>query len=510
MRVSGKVYLVGAGPGDPKLITLKALEAIQSADVIIYDRLVSPVLFMYMKDSAERVYAGKKKDHHILTQDEINQLLVDYALQGKTVTRLKGGDPTIYGRGAEEAEVLAEHGIEYEIIPGISSIYAVPAYAGIPVTHRDYASSFCVVTGHEKPDKLATSIRWDRLSEAADTLVFLMGMSRIDFICEQLIRHGRAPDMPVAVIRWGTRVEQRTLLGTLADIAEKAREANMLPPALIIVGEVVRLRERISWFEKRPLFGKRVLVTRSRAQAGEMIRGIEELGGEAVPLPVMRIEPVRDEKRLMKLDQALADIERYDWLVFTSVNGVEYFFRRLRERRIDVRRLVDAKIICVGPKTAEAVMDRGLIPDELPESYQAEGLAELLLSKLTPGERVLIPRSAIARDVLPEALSSAGYEVQAVDVYDNLSAGAQADWVADMLSSGDLTDITFTSSSAVHYLVEMLQGSGIEQPEQLINRCRVICIGPIAEATAKQYGIQVTAVSREATIASMLETLRSL
>lgn len=505
--MKGKVYLVGAGPGDPRLITLKALDAVRHADVIVYDRLISPILLMHAKPEAKRIYAGKKKNLHTLTQDQINQLLVDYALEGKTVTRLKGGDPTVYGRGGEEAEMLMRHGIDYEIVPGISSIYAVPAYAGIPITHRDYASSFYVVTGHEKPDKLVSSLRWEHIAHAADTLIFLMGVSRIDVICEQLVRHGRDPETPVAVIRWGTRAEQKTLVGQLSDIAQKVRESGLLPPAVIVVGEVVRLRETLQWVEKRPLFGQRILVTRARSQASGMARRIEELGGEAVSFPVLQIEPVRDEKRLAVLDEALRKIDQYDWIVFTSANGVEYTFKRLRELRIDIRKLSGAKIAAIGPQTAAALLERGIVVEDLPAIYQAESLAEHLLEKVQLGERVLVPRSAEAREVLTDTLRHAGHDVTAVDVYDNLPAQSHVSWVVDMLESGDISIITFTSSSSVRYFVQSLQSCGIEAPEHLINRCKAVCIGPITEETARQYGIKVSATAREATIPSMIETL---
>lgn len=510
MLVRGKVYLVGAGPGDPKLITVKALEALREADVVVYDRLASPNLLLHVKESAEKVYAGKKKNKHTLKQEEINQLLVDYALQGKTVTRLKGGDPYIFGRGGEEAEMLVKHGIEYEIVPGVSSFYAVPAYAGIPVTHRDYASSFYVVTGHETPEKLETTLNWEHITHAADTLIFLMGVSRIDFISEQLIKYGRSPSTPVAVIRWGTRAEQRTLVGSLSDIAELVREQNMLPPAVIIVGEVVQLREKLRWAEQRPLFGRRVLVTRSRTQSSEMIARIEQLGGEAVGFPVLQIAPIRDEARLAVLDQALQTLDTYDWIVFTSVNGVKQFFSRHRALRLDIRKASRARFVAVGPKTAEALLDYGLPAEELPESYQAESLAELLLSKLEPGERVLIPRSAIAREVIPDTLRAAGYETDVVDVYDNVAVDTNADWIADMLQSGDIHVITFTSSSTVHHFISALQRAGVEDATELANRCLIVCIGPITEAAAREHGLQVTAMAEEATIDSMIATLCSL
>lgn len=506
MRVRGKVYLVGAGPGDPKLITLKALEVLRQADVVIYDRLVSPNLLLQVKESAERIYAGKKKNKHTLKQEEINQLLVDHAQQGKVVVRLKGGDPMVFGRGGEEAEVLAEHGIDYEIVPGISSIYAVPAYAGIPVTHRDYASSFYVVTGHESPEKLRSSIHWEFLVHAADTLIFLMGVSRLDVICEQLMRHGRSPDTPVALIRWGTRAEQRTLIGTLGDIVRRAREAKFLPPAVIVAGDVVRLRDKLLWAEKRPLFGKRILVTRSRSQASELAKRIEELGGEAVTFPVLQFAPIRDEARLAALDEAIASLAAYDWLVFTSVNGVEYFFRRVREKRQDIRQ-IRGRIAAVGPRTAEALLGHGLVAEELPDLYQAEGLAELLLQKLQPGERVLIPRSSIARDYLPETLRAAGYEADAVDVYDNLPMASHTDWIVDMLRMGDLHVITFASSSSVHYFIEALRQHGVKDPSELANRCQIACIGPLTEAAAKEHGLNVSMTAREATIESLVAAL---
>jgi len=505
--VPGKVYLTGAGPGDPKLITLRAIEALQRSDVIIYDRLVSPQLFMYARPTAKLIYAGKQPERHTMRQEEINRLLVEYASQGLTVMRLKGGDPTIFGRVGEEAEALAERGIEYEIIPGVSSVHAVPAYAGIPITHRDHASSFCVLTGHEKPEKLATSLNWEHLAHAADTLIFLMGVGRLEIICEQLMKHGRSPATPVALIRWGTRPEQQTLVGTLADIVAKVRESGFSSPAVIVVGDVVALRDKLSWIEKRPLFGKRVLVTRARAQASEMIRRMEELGGEAVALPVLEIEPVQDEARLARLDQALAQLAGYSWIVFTSVNGVEHFFRRMRERRIDVRQAQGARFAAVGPATASALLDRGIVPEELPGRFQAEGLADYLLARLKPGDRVLIPRSSIARDVLPEALQAAGYEVTAVDVYDNKPVRSGARWVVDLLEAEDIHIVTFASSSSVHHLIEALEGYGVRHPEELVNRCKIVCIGPITEAAARERGLAVTATAGESTIEAMIELL---
>lgn len=508
--MKGKVFLVGAGPGDPKLITVKALEVLQQADVVIYDRLISPQLLMYTRADALKVYVGKEKDRHTLKQEEINENLVRYALQGKTVVRLKGGDPTIFGRVGEEANELVKHDIPFEIVPGVSSVYAVPAYAGIPITHRDHASSFYVVTGHEKPEKLVTSLNWQHLAHAADTLIFLMGVSRIETIREQLLRHGRSPATPVALIRWGTRAEQATLICTLDDVADKVKEMNFLPPAVIVIGDVVQLRNTLQWAENRPLFGKRILVTRARSQASEMIRQIEQLGGEAISFPVLAIKPVQDEKRLAVLDEALDQLKDYTWLVFTSVNGVQCFFRRMRERRIDVRSLAHARIAAVGPKTAEELEERGLMCEPLPDAYQAEGLVDKLLPLLQPSDKVLIPRSSIARDVLPQALREAGIEVRPIDVYDNVPVDDHADWIVEMLQHGDIDIITFASSSSVKYFVESLRGQGISTPQDILGQVKIACIGPITEATVKEYGLEVSGTAKEATIDSMIDLLQQL
>ena len=287
----GRVYLVGAGPGDPKLISVRGMEAIQKADVIVYDRLANPRLLKHRRPEAELIFVGKLPDKHILKQEEINQLLVDLALQGKVVTRLKGGDPSVFGRVGEEAELLADNDVIFDIIPGITSSIAVPAYAGIPVTHRDFTSSFAIITGHEYPNKTYSSLDWEHLAKAIGTMVFLMGVANLEQICRELIRCGKPPEMPVALVRWGTWADQLTITGTLADITEKVKEANFKSPAVIIMGEVVKLREKLAWIEKKPLFGRRVLVTRARSQASELVDLIDDMGGEAVEFPVIRLQP---------------------------------------------------------------------------------------------------------------------------------------------------------------------------------------------------------------------------
>lgn len=503
---AGTVYLVGAGPGDPGLITVKGLEMIRRADVLVYDRLASPRLLGYAPEGAERIYVGKRPDRHTLSQEEINELLVRKAKEGKTVVRLKGGDPFVFGRGGEEAETLVKHGIPFEVVPGITSAIAVPAYAGIPVTHRDFNASFAVVTGHERPEKTESSIDWEHLARAAETLVFLMGVGNLPLIRERLLRYGRSPDTPVALIRWGTRVEQQTLTGTLEDIVERVEQANFQPPAVTVVGEVVKLREKLSWFERKPLFGKRVLVTRARSQASELSERIEALGGEAVEFPVIRITP---PARQDLLDAALHRLEDYDWVVFTSVNGVKHFFRRLRELKLDIRRMAKAKVAAIGPQTAEALLDKGLQVEILPGEYRAEALAEAMVPRVQAGEKVLLPRADIARKVLARELERHGLKVTEVDAYDTRVGTEDAEEVARMLEEGAIHVITFTSSSTVRNFVEAIR-TVRENWNSLLETVQIACIGPITARTAEGLGLRVDAVAKEYTIDGLVETLMQL
>lgn len=505
--MKGKVYLVGAGPGDPKLITVRGLEALRRSDAVVYDRLASPRLLREAKAGAELIYVGKLPDRHTLPQEEINQLLADLALQGKTVTRLKGGDPCVFGRVGEEAELLVKHGIEFEIVPGITSAIAVPAYAGIPVTHRDFNTSFTVVTGHEKPEKLESTIEWDKVACSSDTLIFLMGVAKIGYISEQLMRYGRKPHTPVALVRWGTHMEQATLTGTLADIAVKVQTADFKPPAVIIVGEVVKLRERLAWFEKKPLFGRRVLVTRARAQASELVERIDELGGEAVEFPVIRMQEPQDAAVLASLDDALRQMDRYDWIVFTSVNGVEHFFQRLLTLRIDVRSMHRARIAAVGPKTMEALEQRGLIAEVLPEDYQAEGLLSVLEPMLRAGESVLLPRGDLSRSVLPETLRSWGVEVTEAVTYENVITDEGAEEVIQMLRKGEIHIVTFTSSSTVTNLVDLLQRHGGEDVLATLGQAKIACIGPVTADTARKHGLEVHYMAEASTLDGLIQAL---
>ena len=499
----GKVFLIGAGPGDPKLITVRGLEAIQQADVVVYDRLASPRLLKHMKPGAEKVFVGKLPDKHMLKQEEINQLLVDLALSGRVVARLKGGDPSVFGRVGEEAETLAEHGIEFDLIPGVTSAIAVPAYAGIPVTHRDFTSSFSIVTGHEYPNKTYGNVDWDHLAKASGTLVFLMGVANIGNIAEALMRGGKDGATPVALIRWGTWMEQRTLVGTLETIVEKVAESGFSSPAVIIVGDVVKLREKIGWFEKKPLFGARVLVTRAREQASDLVRSIDELGGEAVECPVIRTEPTTDGA----LSAALAQAESYDWLLFTSANGVRWFFEACRASRTDIRRFARARIGAVGPKTAEALHERGLIAEALPSAYRGEALAEALLPLVKAGDRVLLPRARVAGSELPETLRGAGASVDDVPTYETVLSDEGAAEAAELLREGKLHAVTFTSSSTVDNLLSVLKRHGFDDPARALAGVPAFTIGPSTTERAKAAGIAVAAEAEEATIESLLQAL---
>lgn len=505
----GKVFLVGAGPGDPKLITIRGMEAIKKADVIVYDRLASPRLLMNTKPGTEKIFVGKLPDKHMLKQAEINQLLVDLAMQGKIVTRLKGGDPCVFGRVGEEAELLAQNQIEFEIIPGITSAIGVPAYAGIPVTHRDYTSSFTIVTGHEYTNKTYSDVNWDKLANSTGTLVFLMGVANLANIRDELIRCGKTPDLPVALIRWGTWMEQETLTGTLETIVEQIREANFQSPAVIIVGEVVKLREKLAWFEKKPLFGQRILVTRARNQASDLVDAIDDLGGEALEFPVIQLQAPTNPTIKDQLTQALGKLQDYDWAVFTSVNGVEYFFRSLAENGIDIRGLGKARIAAVGPKTAEALRERGLITEALPSKFQAEDLLESLLPELISGQNILLPRADIARDYLPKKLEELGLNVTEIDVYENVVCTDHGDEVLALLREQAVHVITFTSSSTVTNLFEALKQLGVTEPLELLSNIEIACIGPITAKTAESLGLKVSCIAEEATVASLIQALIS-
>lgn len=501
--MKGKVYLVGAGPGDPGLITVKGLEAIRQADVIVYDRLASPRLLQQAKVTAQQIYVGKQPNQHTMTQEEINELLVKHARQGQIVTRLKGGDPFVFGRGGEEAQTLVLAGIPFEVVPGITSAIAVPAYAGIPVTHRDHSASFAVVTGHERFEKQDSSHHWKTLATATETLIFLMGVKNLPLICEQLVKYGRDPQTPVALIRWGTRPEQRTLMGTLSNIVHRVREQGFTSPAVIVVGEVVQLHNELNWFEKMPLFGKRILVTRAREQSSVLAQQIATLGGEPLEFPVIRTVASNDQQAF---DQVLEQLANFDWFIFTSANGVRYFLQLLRDRQIDIRQLPPAKIAAVGSKTAQILAEHGLLVDVIPEKHRAEALVEALRSQVKSGEQILLPRARVARAVLIDELRSMGAKVSDVPVYETQLQAGDATRVLDLLRKGRIDVVTFTSSSTVHHLMQTLREHEPEiQP--LLSATQLACIGPVTAKTLSEYGLQPDVVADPYTIEGLLAAI---
>ncbi|NMO95296.1 uroporphyrinogen-III C-methyltransferase [Paenibacillus lemnae] len=505
--MAGKVYLVGAGPGDARLITIKGRDCLEKADAVVYDRLASPRLLRWLKPGAQKIYVGKLPDRHTMKQEEINRLLVDLALEGKTVVRLKGGDPTIFGRVGEEAELLYQNGISFEIVPGITSSISVPAYAGIPVTHRDLASSLSIITGHESPDKLDRMIQWDKVTHATGTLIFMMGVAKIGYISRQLIDHGRSPETPVALIRWGTRAEQDTITGTLQDIESKVTAAGFQPPAVIVVGEVVLQRKHLKWSEQLPLFGKRILVTRSRSQESALVKQIEELGGEPYEFPVIETVMPSSDARLAEIRQTMERLERYDWVFFTSVNGVDFFFRHLNTFGHDIRSLAKARIAAVGPATGAALRERGISAEILESHFQAEGLIEAFGSELTQGQSVLLPRGDLARDWLPGQLSTMGLHVTDLVTYETILPVEQDDELLRLLNEGGIHAVTFTSSSTVTNLLALIQRMGDRDPVQLLQHAAAACIGPVTAETARQAGLQVSVLAKEATMYSLVEAL---
>lgn len=499
----GRVYLLGSGPGDPGLLTIKARECLCLADVVIYDNLVNRSFLQYAPEHAELIYVGKKGGCHTLNQSEINSLIIERARRGELVVRLKGGDPFIFGRGGEEAQELVKAGVDFEVVPGVTSAISVPAYAGIPLTHRDYTSTVAFVTGHEDPSKGRSDIAWDKLATGVGTLVFLMGVGTLSQIAEGLMEHGRAPDTPVAIIRRGTLPEQRTLVGPLREIAGLAEENRIRPPAVIVVGDVVRLREELNWFETRPLFGRRIVVTRAREQASEFLRGLDRLGAECIEFPTIQVLPPESWNRL---DRAIKALENYQWLVFTSVNGVKYFLMRLEALGRDVRDLKGLKIGAIGPKTAGCWHQLGIKPDLMPEEYRAEAVAECFKKEGAKGVRVLIPRAAEAREVLPQELKKMGAHVEVVPAYRTIKPDHDTRRVREMLENAAIDVVTFTSSSTVRNFVEMFD-VGIEELVEWMADVVVACIGPVTARTAQENGFSVQLIPPVYTIEALTDSI---
>ncbi len=489
--MDGKVYLVGAGPGDPGLITVKGAECLRRADVVVYDRLVAPALLDHAPAHAEKLYVGKASSDHALPQSEINALLVEKARAGKIVVRLKGGDPFVFGRGGEEVLALADAGIPFEIVPGISSAIAAPAYAGIPVTQRGVTSSFTVTTGHLRDDNDPTS------NLQLPTFVFLMSVENLESIIAALRESGRDATTPAALVRWGTTPQQETLVGTLENIAERGRD--MKPPAVLIVGAVVNLRDKLRWFEDRPLFGKRILVTRAREQASELSRQLAELGAEPIEFPVIQILPLDD---YAPLDAALA--QSYDWIIFTSVNGVASVWERLGARGRDARAFANTRLAAIGPATAEELARHGLRADFVPREYVAEAIVEQIGN--VAGKRILLPRAGSAREALAQGLRERGAIVDDVAAYRTVTTDAHhplAQHIRALVERGAIDAITFTSSSTVRGLDAALN----HQSEIINHKSKIACIGPVTAQTARDLGLRVDAIAQEYTLEGLTKAL---
>lgn len=498
---TGKVFLIGAGPGDPGLLTIKAKECIEAADVVVYDYLASPLLLKYAPKRAEVIYVGKKGGDHTLSQDKINLLLIEKAKQGYDVARLKGGDPFVFGRGGEEAQMLLSNGVPYEVIPGVTSAIAAPAYAGIPVTHRDHASFVSFITGHEDPTKEDTSMQWDVYAKSNATLVFLMGVKNLENIVKHLVENGKPVDTPIALVRWGTTPEQQTVTGTLETIVERVREAKLKSPSIIIIGHVVSLRKELAWFDNRPLFGKKIVITRARAQASDLVSKLSKLGAACIEIPTIEISPAQDTTPLRS---AVENLKNYDWIIFTSVNGVKFFFDTLNDMGKDVRALGHLKFACIGPVTKECLKGHGIISDILPETYRAESVIKAFSGIEIKNKKVLLPRAKIARTILPEELTKMGAQIHEVTAYETRLNAEGKQELMELFKNREIDAVTFTSSSTVSNFMSFFDS---EDEKKLLNGVVFASIGPITSDTCRSLGIEPDMEAGEFTIQGLINSL---
>ena len=495
---NGKVYLVGAGPGDLGLATLRAKECIEAADIIVYDHLANPEMLAWARDDAETIYAGKEPGEHSLSQPEINALLVEKAREGKKVIRLKGGDPFVFGRGAEEAQAIAEAGIEFEVVPGITSAIAGPAYAGIPVTHRAENSHVTFFTGHEDPAKTEGAIDYAALAKLGGTQVMLMGVERLGSITREMLKQGVRADLPVALVRWATTGKQETLTGTLQDIAQRAVAIGFEAPAVAVFGEVVGLRDSLNWFEKRPLSGKRIVVTRTRKQASVLSNKLRSFGAQVIELPTIRIEPPTDLREFAELVQ---DAHIYDWIVFTSANGVEAFFEIFFKLYDDAREIGGARIAAIGPATAQRVKEFHFHVDLQPDEFMSEAVAkEFRKQSSIENARILVVRAEKARDVLPKELSAAGAIVDEAFAYRTVPETRDTTGARRQLAKEGADLITFTSSSTVENFLAL----GLPWPKGM----QIASIGPITSKTARDHGLEIDIEARRHDIDGLVEAIR--
>jgi uroporphyrinogen III methyltransferase/synthase len=493
------VSLVGAGPGDPGLLTVRARELLAACDAIVYDALVNPLILAdpTVRSDAERHFVGKRGGAPSASQDEITALLVRLAREGKRVVRLKGGDPLVFGRGSEEAQVLAAAGIPFEIVPGVTAGVAAPAYAGIPVTHRGLATAVTFVTGHEDPTKRSTDTDWAALARAGGTIVLYMGVKRLPEIVDALAAGGLSADTPAAAIEWGTYPRQRTVVATLGTIVDSAQRAQISAPSITVIGDVVRVRDEIRWFDVRPLHGRRVIVTRARAQASTLSAELRALGAEVIEAPAIRIEPLDPAP----LARALGRLSTYQWAIFTSQNAVELAWGALRRLGGDARTFAGVKVAAVGPATADALLARGLAVDVVPERYAAEGLIDALRARSdVRGARVLFARADGARELLPAALREMGAEVEEVPVYRSVPDPEGSEAARAALRDGQVDLVTFTSGSTVRFFVDAV---GVEAAR----RARIASIGPITSDAARSLGLTVDVEAAEATIPGLVRAV---
>ena len=490
----GVVYLVGAGPGDRGLMTARSLELIAAADAIFYDRLIPPGALSGAREDAELLYVGKEPGVPALPQEEISARLVEAARAGRSVVRLKGGDPFVFGRGGEEGEALRQAGVEFEVVPGVTAGVAAAAYAGIPVTHRDEASAVAFVTGHEDPAKAETALDWDALARFPGTLVFYMGVRRLAENAAALIAAGRDPDQAAAAIEKGTMDGQRTVTATLGTIAEGVEREGIGAPALVVVGEVAGRREQLAWLERRPLHGRRVVVTRARAQASGLAATLRELGAEVVELPAIRIEP---RLGAPEVGEAIDGIGEYSLICLTSANGVKLLFAALRAAGRDARALAGAAVAAIGPGTAHALAERGIVPDVVPERFVAEAMVAALEGVEVEGKRVLVARAAEARDVVPDALRQRGANVDVVALYETVREQPD-DAAVEAAQSADY--VTFTSSSTVANLTDALG-------DRFPSDARVVSIGPVTSEAARDAGLSVDVEAERHDIDGLLTAL---
>ncbi|MDP7090912.1 MAG: uroporphyrinogen-III C-methyltransferase [Dehalococcoidia bacterium] len=496
----GKVFLVGAGPGDPGLITVKGLESLRTADAVVFDRLASPQLLHEARPDAEMYDAGKGRDDHRMTQPEINDLLIELGLRGLTVCRLKGGDPFVFGRGGEEALELAAAGVSWEVVPGISSTIAAPAYAGIPVTQRGMSTSLTIVTGSEDPNKPDSTINWDALAGLSGTLVFVMGWKSMNDIVAALTSRGVPSERPAALIQWGTTAKQHVVTGPISEIVARGVEAGIGAPVALVIGEVAGLRDAMAWFDTRPLFGKRVLVTRARSQASRLVKQLEELGAEVLEYPTIEIIPVRDPA---PLDEALKNIDKYDWMMLTSSNAVRGIAARMKAIGINSRSLSYLKFGVNGPSTARALAEIGINADAIPTKYLASAMIELLKSDGITPKNVLFPRSEIGSETLAKGLRKLGSNVDEVIAYSTESPNNTGSLARKAYEEGiDFT--TFTSSSTVRNLVDLLGGSS-----DLINTSKTVIIGPITAETAIELSVNNDIQAEEQSIAGIVKAIKA-